>query len=114
MRAINPSRAPRRRGLITGLVTASVLTLSLFAGGTALGANPNWVVGHGTDSAAPPATQPAPPTAQPAPWHHATAEEEHLEAERRGLEFLGTAVARPRRISRRRAKRVQRQNVRSR
>jgi hypothetical protein len=57
MRAINHSRAPRRRGLITGLVTASVLTLSLFAGGTALGANPNWIVGHGTDSA-PTAPQP--------------------------------------------------------
>ena len=57
MRATILSRAPRRRGLITGLVTASVLTLSLFAGGTALGANPNWIVGHGTDSA-PTAPQP--------------------------------------------------------
>ena len=57
MRATILPRAPRRRGLITGLVTASVLTLSLFAGGTALGANPSWVVGHGTDSA-PTAPQP--------------------------------------------------------
>ena len=57
MRATILSRAPRRRGLITGLVTASVLTLSLLAGGTALGANPNWIVGHGTDSA-PTAPQP--------------------------------------------------------
>lgn len=57
MRANILPRAPRRRGLITGLVTASVLTLSLFAGGTALAANPNWIVGHGTDSA-PTASQP--------------------------------------------------------
>src|SRR6185295_12245892 len=54
----NLPRPPRRRGLITGLVTASVLALSLFAGGTALAANPSWVVGHGTDSA-PTAPQPA-------------------------------------------------------
>ena len=58
MRAINAPHAPRRRGLVTGLVTASVLALSMFAGGTALGANPNWVVGHGTDSAST-APQPA-------------------------------------------------------
>ena len=57
MRATILPRAPRRRGLITGLVTASVLTLSMLAGGTALGANPNWIVGHGTDSA-PTAPQP--------------------------------------------------------
>ena len=40
MRATILPRAPRRRGLITGLVTASVLTLSLLAGGTALGSQP--------------------------------------------------------------------------
>jgi hypothetical protein len=39
MRATNPPRAPRRRGLITGLVTASVLALTVFAGSTALAAN---------------------------------------------------------------------------
>src|SRR5918995_3597425 len=52
MRATSHPRRPRGRGLITGLVTASVLTLSVFAGGTVLGANPKWVVGHGTDSSA--------------------------------------------------------------
>jgi len=48
MRAI-PSQH-RRRGLAAGLVMTSVIALSILGGGTALAANPNWQVGHGTNN----------------------------------------------------------------
>ncbi|MEP6638681.1 MAG: hypothetical protein ABJC39_04965 [Chloroflexota bacterium] len=59
MRATNPTRLAQRRGLVTGLVTIAVLSLSVFAAGTAFAANPTWVVGHGTDSSLPSTQQPA-------------------------------------------------------
>jgi len=48
MRAIQTTH--RRRGLAAGLVMTSVIALSILGGGTALAANPNWQVGHGTNN----------------------------------------------------------------
>lgn len=41
-------RHRRTRRTLAGIVAASVLALSALGGGTALGANPDWTVGHGT------------------------------------------------------------------
>jgi hypothetical protein len=50
MRATTLAHHRRTRATATGLVTIAVIALSILGGGTALAANPNWVVGHGTDS----------------------------------------------------------------
>lgn len=54
MRASSNHPKRRSRGLVAGLVTTAVLALSVLGGSTALAANPKWVVGFGTDSAADP------------------------------------------------------------
>jgi hypothetical protein len=51
MRAISTHR---RRGVLAGLITGSLLAWSILGSGTALAANPNWVAGFGTDRTASP------------------------------------------------------------
>jgi hypothetical protein len=47
MRAIQPTH--RRRGVLAGLITGSLLAWSLLGSGAALAANPNWAAGFGAD-----------------------------------------------------------------
>ena len=50
MRATTTPAKRRTRGIASAMVITAVVALSILGGGTALAANPTWVVGHGTNS----------------------------------------------------------------
>ena len=50
MRATTTPAKRRTRGIASAMVATALVALSILGSGTALAANPTWIVGHGTDS----------------------------------------------------------------
>src|SRR6185503_16471024 len=50
MRATTTPAKRRTRGIASAMVATALVALSILGSGTALAANPDWIVGHGTDS----------------------------------------------------------------
>jgi hypothetical protein len=58
MRATTTPAKRRTRGIASAMVATALVALSILGSGTALAANPSWIVGYGTDSSLPAAQQP--------------------------------------------------------
>src|SRR6185503_5941585 len=58
MRATTTPTKRRTRGIASAMVATALVALSILGSGTAMAANPDWIVGYGTDSSLPATQQP--------------------------------------------------------